>query len=91
MRAKITLLASLAIFLSFSSIFCINAWPFTIEVEVPNVVGYTQADAAAALTESSLSVGTVTLQSSSTIAAGEVIDQTPAARAGLVSHYFRRK
>jgi len=59
MRARIALLASLAIFLSFSSIFCVNAWPMNISVEVPNVVGYAQADAASALVTSNLSVGTV--------------------------------
>ena len=68
----------MAIFLSFSGIFCVNAWPFIVEVEVPNVVGSTQADATAALSAIDLSV-TVATEYSSTIAAGDVISQSPAA------------
>ena len=79
MRAKITLLASLMIFISFSGIFCVKAWPSTIEEEVPNVVGFTQAAAASALTSINLSVGSVASEYSSTIAAGYVISQSPAA------------
>ena len=45
---------------------------------VPNVVGSTQAAATAAINAAALVVGTVTQQSSSTVAAGNVISQTPA-------------
>ena len=44
---------------------------------VPNVVGDTQAAATTVLTGAGLVVGTVTQQSSSTVAAGNVISETP--------------
>ena len=47
-------------------------------VTVPNVVGQSQAAAQNALVSAGLSVGTVTMQASSTFAAGNVISQTPA-------------
>src|SRR5579859_6958082 len=48
-------------------------------VKVPNVVGDTQAAASTAITGAGLKVGTVTTQSSSTVASGEVISESPAA------------
>ena len=48
-------------------------------VNVPNVVGDTQAAASAALTAAGLTTGTVTTQSSSTVASGKVISENPAA------------
>jgi beta-lactam-binding protein with PASTA domain len=46
-------------------------------VTVPNVVGQTQAAATTTLTNAGLTVGTVTFQPSTTVAAGSVISQTP--------------
>jgi hypothetical protein len=46
---------------------------------VPNVLGLTQAVATAAITTSGLQVGTVTTQSSTTVAMGLVINESPAA------------
>jgi len=48
-------------------------------VEVPNVVGMTQADAQAAIGTAQLVVGTVTEEYSDTVPAGNVISQDPAA------------
>lgn len=48
-------------------------------VAVPNVVGMTQAAATAAITGAKLNVGKVTMQSSKTVAKGNVISQNPAA------------
>ena len=48
-------------------------------VSVPNVVGDTQAAANTAITGIGLTVGTVTTQSSSTVASGDVISENPAA------------
>jgi hypothetical protein len=50
-------------------------------VSVPNVVGLAQAAASTSLTSAGLVVGAVTLQSSTTVAAGNVIAQDPAAGA----------
>lgn len=50
-------------------------------VTVPNVVGSTQAAATTALQGAGLVVGTVSTQSSSTVASGSVISQDPAAGA----------
>jgi probable HAF family extracellular repeat protein len=47
-------------------------------VAVPNVVGQTQAAATTAITGAGLTVGTVTSQPSSTVAAGSVISESPA-------------
>ena len=47
-------------------------------VSVPNVEGLTQAAAATAITGAKLMVGTVTQQSSNTVAIGNVISQDPA-------------
>ncbi len=49
------------------------------QVKVPNVVGDTQAAASSALTTAGLTVGTVTTQSSSTVASGDVISENPTA------------
>jgi len=48
-------------------------------VMVPNVVGQTQTAAAAAITGAGLVAGTVTQQSSSAVASGDVISESPAA------------
>ena len=49
------------------------------QTTVPDVVGKTQADAAAAILAVQLTVGPVTSQYSTTVPAGRVISQTPAA------------
>jgi len=54
-------------------------------VPVPNVVGQTQAAATSAITGAGLTVGTVTMQSSTTVASGTVIGQNPAAGAQSAS------
>jgi 6-phosphogluconolactonase len=54
-------------------------------VAVPNVVGQTQAAAAAALTGAGLTVGAVTAGSSATVPPGSIISQTPAAATMVVS------
>jgi beta-lactam-binding protein with PASTA domain len=46
---------------------------------VPSVVGLSQANATAAIVAADLVVGTVTMASSNTVPAGNVISQTPAA------------
>lgn len=48
-------------------------------VEVPNLLGDSQAAAAAALSSASLSLGTVGQQASSSVPPGEVLSQSPAA------------
>jgi beta-lactam-binding protein with PASTA domain len=48
-------------------------------VSIPNVIGQTQAAASSAFTAAGLVVGTVTLQSSVTLAAGAVISESPVA------------
>ncbi|MDG4583601.1 MAG: IPTL-CTERM sorting domain-containing protein [Candidatus Competibacter sp.] len=54
-------------------------------VNVPNVVGLTQAAAATAITNAGLVVGTVTSQSDPNIPAGQVISQNPAAGASVAA------
>jgi len=49
------------------------------DVAVPNVVGATQSAATSAITGAGLIMGTVTQQSSSTVASGDVIRESPAA------------
>ncbi len=51
----------------------------SLGAKVPNVVGLTQAAAEAAISSSGLTVGTVTTATSTTVPAGTVISQTPAA------------
>ena len=53
------------------------------KVAVPNVVGLTQAAAATSLTTAGLVVGSVTTASSSTVAAGNVISESPVAGTSL--------
>jgi PASTA domain len=48
-------------------------------VAVPNVVGMTQADATTTLKNAGLIVGTVNMTSSTTVAAGDVINESPVA------------
>src|SRR5256885_1214397 len=59
--------------------------PGPAQVTVPNVVGQTQAAATSALTGAGLTLGAVTMQSSSTVAAGSVISESPAAGANVMS------
>ncbi|TLZ15839.1 MAG: PASTA domain-containing protein, partial [Gammaproteobacteria bacterium] len=54
-------------------------------VPVPNVVGQTQAAATSAITSAGLTVGTVTQQSSTTVASGSVISESPAAGTSVAS------
>jgi 6-phosphogluconolactonase len=53
-------------------------------VSVPNNVGVTQAAATTAITGAGLTVGTVTMQSSGTVASGEVISESPAPGTSVV-------
>src|SRR5205085_1563299 len=59
--------------------------PGPAQVTVPNVVGQTQAAATSALTGAGLTVGAVTMQSSSTVAAGSVISESPTAGTRVAS------
>src|SRR5437667_638687 len=54
-------------------------------VPVPNVVGQTQAAATSAITSAGLTAGTVTMQSSTTVASGHVISESPAAGTSVAS------
>ena len=54
-----------------------------VMVTVPNVVGMTQANAEAAIVAASLAVGTITTANSSTVPAGSIISQDPAAAASV--------
>jgi DNA-binding beta-propeller fold protein YncE len=56
-----------------------------MQVAVPNVVGQTQAAATTAITGAGLVVGTATQQSSSTVAPGYVISESPAAGTNVAS------
>jgi beta-lactam-binding protein with PASTA domain len=53
-------------------------------VAVPNVEGLTQAAATTAITAAKLTVGTVTQQTSNTVATGKVISQEPASGGSVV-------
>jgi beta-lactam-binding protein with PASTA domain len=55
-------------------------------VPVPNVVGLTQAAATNAITSAGLTLGTVTLQSSATVAAGLVISESPVAGTSVAAN-----
>src|SRR5437762_5674716 len=57
--------------------------PAPTPVAVPNVVGQTQAAATSAISAAALTVGAITQQSSSTVASGSVISESPAAGAGV--------
>src|SRR5579863_8481389 len=54
-------------------------------VSVPNVVGMSQSAATTAITGAGLTLGTVTMASSATVAAGDVISQNPAAGTSVAS------
>jgi 6-phosphogluconolactonase (cycloisomerase 2 family) len=54
-------------------------------VNVPNVVGMTQAAASTAITAAGLTVGTVTMASSASVASGSVISETPAAATSVAT------
>ena len=54
------------------------------KVAVPNVEGLTQAAATTAITAAKLTVGTVTQQTSNTVATGKVISQEPASGGSVV-------
>lgn len=60
-----------------------NPSPSPASVNVPNVVGDTEANAATALTGAGLAVGTVSTQSSAAVPSGSVISQNPAAGASV--------
>ena len=49
------------------------------QVSVPNVVGASQAAATTAISGAGLTLGTVTMQASSTVMSGDVISENPAA------------
>jgi hypothetical protein len=53
----------------------------TITTSVPNVVGLSQSTATTDIQNADLVVGTVTMQTSNTVSAGDVISTSPAARA----------
>ena len=55
----------------------------TEEVDVPNVVGMTQSDADSAIIAAGLIVGTVTTAYNDSVAAGDVISQSPTAGTGV--------
>ena len=59
--------------------------PAPSQVAVPNVVGQTQAAATSAITATGLAVGALTQQSSSTVAAGSVISESPSAGTSVAS------
>jgi beta-lactam-binding protein with PASTA domain len=55
------------------------------QVAVPNVVGTTQAAASTAITGAGLTVGSVTMATSATVASGSVISENPAAGTSVAS------
>jgi hypothetical protein len=57
----------------------------TPPVSVPNVIGSSQTAATAAITAAGLTLGTVTMQSSATVVAGNVISESPAAGTSVAS------
>lgn len=63
----------------------VSSGPCAGIVKVPNVVGLTQADAAAALAGAGLSAGTVARKCSDSVPEGSVISQTPAGGASAVT------
>jgi hypothetical protein len=56
-----------------------------MQIAVPNVVGQTQAAATTAITSAGLVVGTVALESSSTVSPSDVIRESPAAGTNVAS------
>ena len=73
--ASLFILTSLAIFL----VGCPQVTPPASLVTVPNLSELTQAEAAASLANANLVLGTVTMESSETVPAGQVIRQDPLA------------
>ena len=63
----------------------VSLGPAPVSVPVPNVVGLTQTDAQTAITNAGLTVGAVTTSSSTTVPAGQVISQNPAAGASVAT------
>ena len=63
----------------------ITAVNITPTVAVPNVIGLAQSSAASAIAAANLRLGTVTMQSSATIAAGLVISESPAAGSSVAA------
>jgi hypothetical protein len=61
---------------NFTSVEIMSGTP-PASVTVPGVVGLAQADAQAAITGAGLTVGTISNATSATVAAGQVISQTP--------------
>ncbi len=61
----------------------VSSGPAPVVITVPAVVGLAQADAEAAIVAAGLTVGTVSSASSATVAAGNVISQTPSAGSGV--------
>jgi 6-phosphogluconolactonase len=57
----------------------------TTNVDVPNVVGDTQASASSAITGAGLTVGSTSMASSPTVASGDVISESPAAGTSVAS------
>jgi hypothetical protein len=55
----------------------------TAQVSVPNVVGDSQAAATTAISGAGLTLGTVTMQASSTVTSGDVVSENPAAGASV--------
>jgi len=55
-----------------------DIWSFTTKAQVPSVLNMTEAAATTAITGAGLVKGTVTQECSNTVAAGNVISQTPA-------------
>jgi beta-lactam-binding protein with PASTA domain len=57
----------------------------SVQLAVPNVVGQTQAAATTVITSAGLIVGTVTQQTNSSVASGDVVSETPAAGSAVAS------
>jgi beta-lactam-binding protein with PASTA domain len=64
---------------------CSSSKSGAMMISVPNVVGTSQSAATTAITGAGLTLGTVTMASSATVAAGDVISQNPAAGASVAS------
>ena len=77
-RMPLPIIASLVIALSIVNLGCPQQQPPT-SIEVPNVVGMTEAEAEDALTGVGLKLGQVTQEHSDTVPAGRIIRQNPAA------------
>lgn len=61
----------------------ISSGPASVSILVPSIVGAPQAAASAAITRVGLAVGTVTQQTSSTVAIGNVLSQLPGVGASV--------